>query len=527
MLQFLIISCLLSACFTAVGRAQDTSQAGSRPITTVTLQSTITVVPIAFTTPVVEYLPAPPEPTCDLGRVTCPACDGEDIDIDGGSTYKIHCDAALSSSTSVLQPAYITPNQCLLVCDGALDCVGTTLATNGSCVLSIGPDYRLSSSTGDIAFVQSQYVPSDSTGASNSSASNPLPSKFFSSATIPIVYPTSYTNASNTPALNLPKPYYTNFTLPNATHPVNTTVPANNTCSISNPTCPACNNQTLTDRHNVTYTVLCGYSLDATLGYASGEPLPAAYCMSRCDERNVTCLGASWSTEECVLALGPYVKVENPDHMAFIRAALPPAPYPAGSTTSLPRPPVSTGLSYLNMSRYDGGSVTTPTITATEPRGVPYTTFPPGISSDPLDPYCYYQSLSEGFVRVCQRTGVEGPTAVQPTITITDPALSTPSNSDPLCTIINGQLACALSVPGSTVETTASATDDKSTPTATPSQRPPQPYGGWAGYRGGPPPWAHGDYGVDEGSRHHKPQGSWWQEGRPPWSHWGWGRGER
>lgn len=158
MLRSLVTTCLISACFPVGGRAQDTNQSGFRP--TVTLQSTITVVPIAFTTPTDEYLPAPPSPTCDVGKVDCSACDGEHVDVDGGYTYRIHCDAALSSNTSILQPAYITPNQCLVVCDNASDCVGTTLAANGSCVLSIGrPDYRVSSSTGSIAFEQIRYFP--------------------------------------------------------------------------------------------------------------------------------------------------------------------------------------------------------------------------------------------------------------------------------------------------------------------------------------------------------------------------------
>jgi hypothetical protein len=470
MLRSLLISCLLSTCFPAGGRAQNTSQSGSDPITTVTVQSKITVVPIPYTSPTDDYLPASPTPTCDVGSVTCPVCDGEDVDVDGGFTYKVHCDAGLSSNKTVLQPAYITPNQCLFVCETALDCVGTTLAANGSCVLTIGPDYRLSSSTGEIAFVQSEYIPSNSTSASNSSDSDPLASKFFSSATIPVVYPTSYPNATDTPTLHLPKPNYTNFTLPNATHSVNSSIPTNNTCSISNPTCPACNNQTLTDRHNVTYTVLCGYKLDATLDYALGEPLPATYCMSRCDERNVTCLGASWSTEECVLALGPYVKIEDPDKMAFIRAAFPPAPYPILSTGSLPQPPYSTGLSYLNMSRYDGSSFAPPTLIATTP-------------------------------------------VVQPTITVTDPPLSLPTSLEQSPVYPT---------------TTAFVTEETRTPTPTPSQDAPQPYGGSKGPWGGSPPWAQGGYGggygIDEGSRHHPPQGSWWQGGRPHWSHWGWGK---
>lgn len=554
MLRSLITSCLISACLQVGGRAQES---GSRPITTVTLQSTITVVPVAFTTPSEEYLPAPSSPTCNPSSVDCPACDGEHVDIDGGYTYRVHCDAGLSSNSSVLQPSYITPNQCLVVCDSASDCVGTTLAANGSCVLSLGrPDYRVSSSTGDIAFEQIRYFPVNSTAASNSSASNPLASKFFSSATIPLVYPTSYLAATNTPAL--PRPYYANFTLPNATHPVNSSVPTNNTCSSANPTCPACDGQTVTDRHNVTYTVLCGYSLDATLDYAFGEPLPAPYCMSRCDERNTTCLGASWSTEECVLALGPYVKVEDPDHIAFIRAAIPPAPYPALSTGSLPRPPVSTGLSYLNMSRYDGSSFPQPTLILTNPIAQPpiTATDPPFPIPTSLDPYCSYVS---GVPVACYGSAVYGTgyapaptpesdhTTPTPASDVTSTARGVPFTSlpsgysaypdDPYCFYItiggSPQLVCQRHGPSeSQVEATASASgsEDTSTPTPTPvpSQGLPQPYGGFKGPWGGSPPWAHGDgngdYGVDEGSRHHKPQGSWWQGGRPQWSHWGWGK---
>jgi hypothetical protein len=557
MLRSLITTCLISVCFQAGVRAQDTSESDSRPITTVTLQSTITVVPTAFTTPSEDYLPAPSSPTCDPGRVECPACDGEHVDIDGGYTYRIHCDAGLSSNSSILQPAYITPNQCLVVCDSASDCVGTTLAANGSCVLSLGrPDYRVSSSTGDIAFEQIRYFPVNSTDASNSSISNPLASNFFSSATISLVYPTSYPAATNTPALEVPRPYYPNFTLPNVTHRVNSSIPTNNTCSSANPTCPACDNQTIIDRHNITYSVLCGYSLDATLDYAFGEPLPAPYCMSRCDERNTTCLGASWSTEECVLALGPYVKVEDPDHIAFIRAAIPPAPYPALSTGSLPQPPISTGLSYLNMSRYDGSIIPQPTLVLTNPIAQPTITAtdPPFPTATSLDPYCSYVS---GVAVACAGSAIPGtgyapaptpesdiatPTPASDITTTTQGAPFTalpsgylPYPDDPHCFYVtiggSSQLVCQRHGPSeSPVEATASASEseDISPPTSTPapSQGLPQPYGGFKGPWGGSPPWAHGDgdYGVDEGSRYHKPQGSWWQGGRPQWSHWGWGK---
>lgn len=311
------------------------------------------------------------------------------------------------------------------------------------------------------------YIPLNSTSETNSTQpdwsapTEDIANKFFTSGTFtPRSYVTSYPNASNTPAFLLPKPYYTNFTLPNATHPANTSLPLNNTCSIENPTCPACNNQTLVDRHNVTYTVLCGYSLDATLDYAFGEPLPAAYCMSRCDERNTTCVGASWSTQECVLALGSLVgKIKDPDHMAFLRVGIP----PALSTGALPRPPISTGLSYSNVSRYPEASFTS----------VPKPTFSlvPAVSS-------------------VVTTSTRGPL---PTVTVT--------------------------ITGSPPEPTVAPEPEETAVTVTvytggPSTAVP--------VVGGRPPWAGGDNGVDKGSRHHGRPGSSWRGGRPPWFQWDW-----
>lgn len=316
------------------------------------------------------------------------------------------------------------------------------------------------------------YIPLNSSSEANSTEpswsapTEDIGTKVFTSGTFtPSPYVTPYPNATNTPAFHLPKPYYTNLTLPNATHPVNASLPSNNTCSIENPTCPACNNQTLVDRHNVTYTVRCGYSLDATLDYAFGEPLPATYCMSRCDERNTTCVGASWSTQECVLALGSLAgKIEDPDHMAFLRVGLLPAPYPALSTGALPRPPISTGLSYSNVSRYPEASFTS----------VPKPTFSlvPAPSSDDTT------------------TSTRGPL---PTVTVT---------------IIGSPLESTIaSEPEETAVTVTVYTGGPSTPVPA---------------VGGRPPWAGGDYGVDEGSRHHGRPGSLWRDGRPPWSQLDW-----
>ncbi|KAM0719258.1 hypothetical protein Q7P37_005163 [Cladosporium fusiforme] len=209
------------------------------------------------------------------------------------------------------------------------------------------------------AFSILPYYPANVSSSINSSGSPPLVSVYSSGTapTAPIAYATSYPSSA---ALHLPKPIYSNYTWPNVTHPSNSSyIPLNETCTLSNPTCPACNNKTVTDPHNVTYTIQCDFSLDATLDYAFAEPLTAEYCLSRCDQRNVTCLGASWSTEECVLALGPIVgKIKDPGHLAFLRLAVPQSPNASYPTNTLPRPPVSTGLSYLNMTRYDGGSLT-------------------------------------------------------------------------------------------------------------------------------------------------------------------------
>lgn len=178
-----------------------------------------------------------------------------------------------------------------------------------------------------------------------------------STPTEPVAYAPSYPPAA---AFHSPKPFYSNFTWPNITYSTNSSSTSRNeTCSLFHPTCPACNNQTVTDSHNVTYVVQCGYKFDAALDFAFAEPLTANSCLARCDGRNVTCLGASWSTEECVLALGPIVgKIEDPGHLAFLRLGVPPPSNISYPTNPLPRPPISTRPSYLNMTRYDGGSLT-------------------------------------------------------------------------------------------------------------------------------------------------------------------------
>jgi len=568
-----IFGLCLSVFFPLLIQAQSVSDTDERPVTTI--RSTITVVPIAPTATVSEsettfveesaviiFAPAPyddtslapsgtgaaddnlgtitvtaspptsPTPTtavCNAGRVTCPACDGEEVTVDTMSFYTVNCDASLSSDSLIEQPSYITPSQCLLVCESMPDCVGTTLSSDGTCLLVVGLTYKVESSLdSDIAFVRVPYLSLGGSNSTNSNASNPLASKFFSSASFtlkpyptafPIVsaegppvplpspinvtypnatayYPTyypivsgspvplpspinvtfpnataysSYPTTSGAPTLNLPKPIYTNFTLPNATHsanatyPTNTPLPINGTCSISNPTCPACDNQTLVDNHNVTYTVFCGYSLDATLDFAFGEPTPAAYCMSRCDERNSTCFGASWSTEECVLALGDFVgMIVDPDHMAFVRAALPQvAPYANQSTTSSPLPPLSTGLSWQNMSRYDdANSAPAPTSTLIVATGQTFTA-----------------SL----------------------LLPTGPAVQPVPTGYPSARPSYGPVVKPSSAPESTDEP-------------------------WTGDR---PPWAHGHGGYRNGGGHRQgppDSGSWWKGGRPPWAHWGGGR---
>lgn len=540
-----ILGFCLSAFFLVLAQAQSASDAEERLVTTI--RSTITVVPIAYTatvytteTPpaeesaVIIIAPAPyegndtsvapsgtgtaddnvgtititessltpltPTAVCEAGQVTCPACDGEVVSVDTMSYYTVECDATLSSDDAVIQPSYITPYQCLMLCESTTDCVGTTQSSDGTCSLVTGTTYKVESSIASaIAFVRVPYVSMGTFDSTNTSASDPLASKFFSSASFTLrPYPTSYPNISaippvpmpspinvtypNTtayptpsgaPIMNIPTPIYTNFTLPNATAPANTSLPmstslpTNGTCSISNPTCPACDNKTLVDNHNVTYTVFCGYSLDATLDYAFGEPIPASYCMSRCDEGNSTCFGTSWSTEECVLALGDFVGMaEDPDHMAFVRAAIPPPPASNESTPSSPLPPISTALSWQNMSRYPEASsvpATRPTLIAT---GQTFTTsmLPP-----------------------------TGP-AVQPV-----PTRALPSYSS---------VVKPSSVRTSAEPTTESAGESTGAP-----------------WTGGRPPWAHGGggYGAGEEEHHGPPSfGSWWKGGRPPWANWGW-----
>jgi hypothetical protein len=140
-----IFGLCLSVFFPLLVQAQSVSDADDRSVTTI--KDTITVVPVAYSattysietstaeeSAVVIIAPAPyegndttiapsgtgavndnvgtitvtaytsPTPTtavCEVGQVTCPACDGEIVSVDTMSFYTVECDASLSSDTVI------------------------------------------------------------------------------------------------------------------------------------------------------------------------------------------------------------------------------------------------------------------------------------------------------------------------------------------------------------------------------------------------------------------------------------------
>nr|OQO18594.1 hypothetical protein B0A51_12082 [Rachicladosporium sp. CCFEE 5018] len=154
---------------------------------------------------------------------------------------------------------------------------------------------------------------------------------------------------------------------PNVTHLTPYSPNATNTaCSLSTFSCPACDGTTVTDLHNTQYSVLCNKRLLSISRYALAEPLSAAYCLSQCDERNATCAGASWSSDDgCVLATGKNNgTVSDPDSTAFIRLG----PLPSYSTGTGSLAPITTQPTWLNMSANPTGSFTSaPSLIATAP----------------------------------------------------------------------------------------------------------------------------------------------------------------
>ncbi|OQO04750.1 hypothetical protein B0A48_09673 [Cryoendolithus antarcticus] len=176
-----------------------------------------------------------------------------------------------------------------------------------------------------------------------------------------------------------PTPWSSNTTLPvpsypNITHPtpynLNST---NTTCSLSTFSCPACDGKVVTDLHNTQYSVLCNKRLLSTSRYALAEPLSVAYCLSQCDERNATCVGASWPSDDgCVLATGKINgTVSDPDSTAFIRFGL----LPSYSTGTDRFTPVTTQPTWLDMSASPTGAFTSAPLPFT-PSPLPYTTGP-------------------------------------------------------------------------------------------------------------------------------------------------------
>lgn len=437
------------------------SLTGADVLTTVI--STITVVPVAATEPAYQPLPTettpPSSEVCSIGNLACPVCAGQNTTLEDGSLYQISCDTRVLSDTTTAMADYITPIQCLLFCANAPLCKGATLQEDGTCVAAVGMTTRLTESPGEIAFEQIEYVSQNSSIIANTSSEDPLATMSFTSA--PSAGIPSASPFPTSAALQLPKPIYTNFTWPNVTSPsTNNTLPSNDTCYPANPTCPACHNKTITDIHNITYIVFCDHSLDATLDYAFGEPLTAAYCLSRCDERNVTCLGATWTTEECVIALGP-TKIGNPGHMAFVRVSGLSEPNSTFTTGLLPRPPISTGLMWPNLTSYADGSAPLPTLTGT---GV-------SLPTDEAEP------------------------TLIPSTEVEPSAMSTVYGTAPGATYGVPSVTTEVTVPSTTVLP----------PLGLPPPPPPP------GYDTGYGPENDGDDGVYN-----------WQDARPAWLHWDW-----
>ena len=190
--------------------------------------------------------------------------------------------------------------------------------------------------------------------------------------------------------------------------------------------------------------------------------------------------------------------IEDPDHMAFVRAGIPQEPAPPSNestpTPAPPLPPLSTGLSWQNMSRYPEASsapATRPTLIST---GLTFTTsvlLPTGPAVQPVPSSGYLSSTG----------ALPSPTA----------ALSSSYGSV---------------VKPSTAPTVKPSAAPTSTQRTTESGSPSEPTG--APWNGGRPPWAHGGGGYGPGGQgnHDTPSaGSWWKGGRPPWAHWGgWGK---
>lgn len=351
-----------------------------------------TVIPLA---PGPEVNPGGPiqNATCTADTLSCPACNGQNITDSNGSTYAAHCSSYISSSAISQQPTLLTPSECLLACDGFFGCTGAYITDDGNCTLAIGALFGMLDLDGYTAFVSMGDI-IETIGNTTISSVSESPS----STGLPSSAPAPYANISSSPPLlprvplatgtvplNITWPS-TNGTAYNATPPypvpgnvttaygtattpwaiatapahppysnntvtANATMSSNSTCSLKHLSCPACNNQTITDLYNTTYTVLCDTSLTSTSQYAFAEPLPASYCMAECDERNATCVGAYWTDEECTLALGTYKDtLANPGYIAFLRQA---AAWPV--ITSLPVPTQTTAPTWLNMSMYNAG----------------------------------------------------------------------------------------------------------------------------------------------------------------------------
>ncbi|OQO03584.1 hypothetical protein B0A48_10249 [Cryoendolithus antarcticus] len=372
-----------------------------------------------------------PVSTCTIDNISCPACDGQNITKGGNSNYQVVCGTYLTATHITLQSGDHTPFDCIAACDSTLACTGAHITDGGACSLAMGKIFGKIKLRGYTAFIAIADVPPAAATSSVAEPSSPgvVVTVAASAGTVvsagPPTPPAPYANNTySTPFTTHPSPG------PGATGIVSSDPPQYDSSNLSSsyPSTgpiatgvrpikrherdstygleseqPAPNTMelqlhaayTFVPQHHPSYSlqpklhqhdlltqhlqlpslrrILCNKRLLSNSRYALAEPLSAAYCLSQCDERNATCVGASWSSDDgCVLATGKINgTVSDPDSTAFIRLGL----LPSYSTGTDSLTPVTTQPTWLNMSAYPTGAFTSahPPI-ATAP--IPYPTGP-------------------------------------------------------------------------------------------------------------------------------------------------------
>ncbi|KAH9828297.1 hypothetical protein Tdes44962_MAKER02462 [Teratosphaeria destructans] len=271
-----------------------------------TISSTVTLSTLSIAKPSPKTSPAA-VPTgaqvCNSSNILCPACDGETVTDDDGTSYQVYCNYKLISGSVYDVQAFTSVSGCLLRCDDYTGCLGATFWTGGNCQL-VKSSPSATQEAGFTAFLpvggaSRTASPSSVLTSSSELGSKSVTSSISKASTTSVASRSGATFISDGPQSSTSHATTTGTT---RTSSASASAPTNAT-SLS-ASCPASDGLNVTDVVTQNYTVSCDFEpVCETTVTGTKASYTQETCLESCDH-DAVCLAATWQDGSCVLCEG-------------------------------------------------------------------------------------------------------------------------------------------------------------------------------------------------------------------------------